>query len=75
MMMEQMQITAMPTASSSPKSRIIGVFAKCSAANAKIASKVTTSRAGPSERDVSWIGCSARSITTSSSTRACIWIA
>ena len=57
-----MQIAAMPTASSSPKSRIIGTLAKCSAANAKIASKVTTSSAGPRLRAVSWIGCSARSI-------------
>ena len=56
-MIEQRQITAMPTASSSPKSRIIGTLAKCSAANAKIASNVTTSSAGPRLRAVSWIGC------------------
>ena len=46
-MIEQRQIAAMPTASSSPKSRIIGTLAKRSAAKAKIASKVTTSSAGP----------------------------
>ena len=74
-MIEPRQMAAMPTASSRPKSRIIGTLAKCSAAKAKMASKVTTSRAGPRLRAVSWIGCSARSITTSSSTRACIWIA
>ena len=75
MMIEQMQITAMPTASSRPKSRIIGVFAKCSAANANTASKVTTSRAGQRLRAVSWMGAWLRSMITSSSTRACIWIA
>ena len=74
-MIEQTQIAAMPTASSRPKSRSIGTLAKCKAANAKMASNVTTSSAGPRLRAVSWIGWSARSITTSSSTRACIWIA
>ena len=61
-MMLLRQIAATPTASSSPNSRSIGTFAKCSAANAKIASNVTTSSAGPRLRAVSWIGCSARSI-------------
>ena len=74
-MMLHRQIAAMPTASSRPKSRIIGTLAKRSAAKAKMASKVTTSRAGPRLRAVSWIGWASRSITTSSSTRACIWIA
>ena len=74
-MIDAMQIAAMPTASSEPKSRIIGTLAKRSAAKAKMASNVTTSSAGPRLRAVSWIGWSARSITTSSSTRACIWIA
>ena len=69
------QIAATPTASSSPNWRIIGTLANRSAAKAKIASNVTTSSAGPRLRAVSWIGCSARSMTTSSSTRACIWIA
>ena len=69
------QITAIPTASSRPKSRIIGTLAKRRAAKAKMASKVTTSRAGPRFMAVSWIGCSSRSMTTSSSMRACIWIA
>jgi hypothetical protein len=73
--MLQRQIMAIPTASSSPKSRIIGTFAKRSAAKAKMASKVTTSRAGPRARDDSWIGCTSESMTTSSSMRACIWIA
>ena len=50
------QIIATPTASSRPNSRSIGTFAQCSAANAKIASNVTTSSAGPRLRDVSWIG-------------------
>ena len=74
-MMLHRQMTAMPTASSRPKSRIIGTLAKRRAAKAKMASKVTTSSAGPRFRAVSWIGWSARSMTTSSSTRACIWIA
>ena len=51
------QITAMPTASSSPKSRIIGTLANRRARNAKMASNVTTSSAGPRLRAVSWIGC------------------
>ena len=46
-MMLQRQMTAMPTASSRPKSRIIGTLAKRRAAKAKMASKVTTSSAGP----------------------------
>ena len=50
------QIAATPTASSRPKSRSIGTLAKRSAAKAKMASKVTTSRAGPRLREVSWIG-------------------
>ncbi len=74
-MMLLTQIAATPTASSRPNWRSIGTLAKCSAANAKIASNVTTSSAGPRFREVSWIGCVARSTTTSSSTRACIWIA
>ena len=52
-----MQIVATPTASSSPNCRSIGTFAKRSAANAKIASNVTTSSAGPRLRELSWIGC------------------
>src|SRR6202008_3294782 len=40
-MIEPMQMAAMPTASSSPKSRSIGTLAKWSAAKAKMASKVT----------------------------------
>ena len=56
-MIEPMQIAAMPTASSRPKSRIIGTLAKRSAAKAKMASNVTTSSAGPRLRAVSWIGC------------------
>ena len=59
-MMLLRQIAATPTASSRPNWRSIGTFAKCSAANAKIASKVTTSSAGPRLRAVSWIGCGAR---------------
>ena len=74
-MIEHRQMAAMPTASSKPNCLIIGTFAKRSAAKAKIASKVTTSSAGQRLRAVSWIGCSARSMITSSSTRACIWIA
>ena len=73
-MIEHTQMAAMPTASSSPNSRIIGTLAKWSAAKAKMASKVTTSSAGPRFRAVSWIGCSERSMTTSSSMRG-IWIA
>ena len=69
------QMAAMPTASSRPKSRIIGTLAKRRARKAKMASKVTTSRAGPRLTEASWIGCSARSMTTSSSMRECIWIA
>ena len=69
------QIAATPMMSNTPNSRSIGTFAQRNAANAKIASNVTTSSAGPRLRDVSWIGCGARSMTTSSSTRACIWIA
>ncbi len=72
---EQTQIAMMPTASSDPKSRIIGTFAKCRAEKANTASNVTTSSAGPRFRAVSWIGWGDRSTTTSSSTRACIWIA
>ena len=56
-MMLHRQITAMPTASSRPNSRIIGTLAKCSAAKAKTASNVTTSSAGQRLRAVSWIGC------------------
>ncbi len=74
-MIEHRQITAMPTHSNRPKSRIMGTLANRSAAKAKMASKVTTSRAGPRLRAVSWMGWSARSMTTSSSMRACIWIA
>ncbi len=74
-MMLLTQMAATPIASSKPNWRSIGTLAKCSAANAKIASNVTTSSAGPRLRAVSWIGCSTRSMTTSSSTRACIWIA
>ena len=55
--------------------RSMGTLAYRNAANAKMASKVTTSSAGPRLRAVSWMGCAARSTTTSSSTRACIWIA
>ena len=69
------QIIAMPTASSRPKSRIIGTLANRRARKAKMASKVTTSSAGPRARADSWIGCTSESITTSSSMRACIWIA
>ena len=74
-MMLARQMTAMPTASSRPKSRIIGTLANRSARKAKMASKVTTSSAGPRLRAVAWIGCGSRSISTSSSTRACIWMA
>ena len=73
--MLQMQMAAMPTASSRPKSRIIGTLAKRRARKAKMASNVTTSRAGPRLTDASWIGWADRSITTSSSIRECIWIA
>ena len=69
------QMTAMPTASRRPKSRIIGTLAKRRARKAKMASNVTTSSAGPRLTEASWIGCSARSMTTSSSMRECIWIA
>ena len=65
----------MPTARSRPKSRIIGTLANWRAQNANTASKVTTSRAGHRFRAVSWIGWRMWSMTTSSSTRACIWIA
>ena len=51
------QIAATPMMSSSPNSRSIGTLAKRNAANAKIASNVTTSSAGPRLRAVSWIGC------------------
>ncbi len=75
-MMLVRQMTAMPTASSRPKSRIIGTLAKRRQMKAKTASKVTTRSAGQRLRAVSWIGVAhVRSITTSSSTRACIWIA
>ena len=57
-MIEHRQMTAMPTASSRPKSRIIGTLAKRRAAKANTASKVTTSRAGQRLRAVSWIGWS-----------------
>ena len=50
------QIVITPMISSSPNCRSIGTLAKRSAANAKIASNVTTSSAGPRLRDVSWIG-------------------
>ena len=53
------QIAATPTMSRRPNWRNIGTLAKCNAAKAKIASNVTTRRAGPRLRDVSWIGCSA----------------
>ena len=46
-MMLHRQITPTPTASSRPKSRIIGTLAKRRARKAKMASKVTTSSAGP----------------------------
>ena len=68
-------MTAMPTASSRPKSRIIGTWANRRARKANTASKVTTSSAGPRLTDASWIGWAARSMTTSSSMRECIWIA
>ncbi len=74
-MIEVRQITMIPTMSRSPKSRIIGTRANLRAAKASTASKVTTSRAGPSFRAASWIGCATRSMITSSSMRACIWIA
>ena len=69
-----MQIAATPTDSRSPNCRSIGTLANFSAAKAKIASKVTTNNAGPRWRELSWIGCSCPT-ATSSSTRACIWIA
>ncbi len=69
------QMAAMPTARRAPNWRIIGTLAKYSAANAKMASKVTTSSAGHRLVAVSWMGCSAWLSTTSSSTRACIWMA
>ncbi len=69
------QMAATPTMSNSPNWRSIGTLAKRSAAKAKIASNVTMSSAGPRLRDVSWMGCGDRPTMTSSSTRACIWIA
>ena len=59
MMIEPMQMTVMPTASSRPNWRIIGTLAKRRAANANTASNVTTSSAGHRLRAVSWIGCGA----------------
>ena len=72
MTIELRQMTAMPTARSRPKSRIIGTSAKRRARKAKTASNVTTRRAGPRLRAVSCIGWSERSRITSSSTRACL---
>ena len=74
-MIEHRQMAMMPTARSRPKSRIMGTLAKRRARKANTASNVTTSSAGHRFRAVSWIGWLARSMTTSSSTRACIWIA
>ena len=72
---ELMQIITMPTVSSQPNSRIIGTCESWMARKANTASKVTTSRPGPRPRAASWIGCAARSMTTSSSMRLCIWMA
>ena len=47
MMIDEMQMAAMPTASSQPKSRTIGTWEICMARKANTASKVTTSSAGP----------------------------
>ncbi len=71
-MIEQRQMAMMPTMSRLPNSRIIGTRANLRAAKASTASKVTTTSPGPRLRAASWIGWASRSMTTSSSIRACI---
>ena len=69
------RMMTMPTASITPKSRIIGTSETRITRNAATAAKVAATSGGPRLASVSWMGKRDRSRTTSSSTRLWTWMA